>query len=220
MIVIERNIHTNEWVVFLGIFVFLLWVVAKLLNRDRFTSFLYFFVNEKYTQERIRESKWFGLVEFLMLCAGLFCLSYVVFEIAIYKSFIHEKSFFGYFSILVIICTFLILKNIVIKIVFYFFDIESLLKWYWFYKLTGFIWFSNLLFSLYLWQLSVYSSVPLVVAIGIILLLTIYVWITNKVYKKYHQLIINQFLYFILYLCALEIAPYVFAYKLMEAMKL
>lgn len=220
MILTERIIYNEEWIYVLGILILLLWVCAKFIDKERFYCFLSFFSNEKYTQERIRESNWFGIIELLFVFSGLCCLSYLILEFAYYQSYIPKKDSFSYIKILLIVSAFLIVKNLILKIVFFFFEIEQYFKWYWFYKIIGFIWFSNLLFFLYVWQLSVYSATPIFIVVGVVLFIGGYVWFFKKLNDKYHQLIINQFLYFILYLCALEIAPYVFAYKLMEAIKL
>lgn len=220
MILTERIIYNEEWIYVLGILILLLWVCAKFIDKERFYCFLSFFSNEKYTQERIRENNWFGIIELLFVFSGLCCLSYLILEFAYYQSYIPKKDSFSYIKILLIVSAFLIVKNLILKIVFFFFEIEQYFKWYWFYKIIGFIWFSNLLFFLYVWQLSVYSATPIFIVVGVVLFIGGYVWFFKKLNDKYHQLIINQFLYFILYLCALEIAPYVFAYKLMEAIKL
>lgn len=220
MNVTERVIENEEWVLLTGIFIVSFWVLAKFLNTDRFASFLSFFSSEKYTQERMRESKWISPTELILLASGFTCLSFLAFEIAYNQQLIHERSFFNYLKVASLLLGFVAAKNFLLKITFFFFDIEGYFKWYWFYKLTGFIWASNLLFIFYLWTFSPYNTASILVFGSSFLLMFTYAWFIVKIYKKYQQLIINQFLYFILYLCALEIAPYIFAYKMIGAIKL
>lgn len=213
----NRICYNEEWVLMTGIFILTLWVLAKFINTDRFHSFLSLFSSEKYTQERMHKSKWISYTELILLFSGLFCLSFLVFEIAYIKQFITERIFSEYLKVVLFILVFSILKNFLLKITFFFFEIEQYFKWYWFYKLTSFIWASNLLFVVYLWTFSPYNTNQSILYSSSFIVISIYAWFLMKLYKKYHQLIINQFLYFILYICALEIAPYIFIYKIMVA---
>lgn len=217
---IERNAQNDEWIFILGIVILCFWVAAKLLNDERFQNFLSFFVNEKYTQDRIRENNWFGITEFILLCSGLICLSFLAFEVAYAKTFIAEKNLTQFLKVTFFISIFFIAKNLLLKITFFFFDIGNYFKWYWFYKLVGFIWLTNLLFIFYLWKLTVFNSTYIITILVLFLGIIIYSILVLKLFKKYSQLIINQFLYFILYICTLEIAPYAFAYKIIDAMQL
>ena len=94
------------------------------------------------------------------------------------------------------------------------FDIDKLIDQYLFQK-TSYLNFSGLIL-VPINVLLLYALTPskwiLFVSIGLIILVNFFGLITS--FKNHQKLILNNLFYFILYLCALEIGPYLILYKL------
>lgn len=210
---LERETLLNDWTSYFGVLILVLWVTAKLAQKDRFLGIVNFFTSEKYTQERTRESKWMGSTELILMVSGFLCLIFSITKIihSILEITWSQEYVFVFVSLVLLL--FFLLKNLTQYLVFFLFNIQKLFSWYWFYRSIGFIWMGNLLFINYLIFASTINTLLVSYLIVAGVLGVYYIWLSIKIYSKYQKVIQGHFLYFILYLCTLEIAPYVFAYK-------
>jgi hypothetical protein len=116
------------------------------------------------------------------------------------------------------ICTgyavFIFIKFCIEKIIGSIFSIDSLINSYLYQKLTYRNLLSILFFAacLFLSYVAEPSETLLLIIVGIVILGNCIALFYS--YKTNRQLILSNFFYFILYLCALEISPYIILYKL------
>jgi hypothetical protein len=116
-------------------------------------------------------------------------------------------------KIIAFMAFFIIIKYIVEKIIAVILDIELYINTYNFHKINA-----RNLFGIFLIPINLvlvyYDSVHKIIYLSVILTFLSYNFIVLFLLLRNHQkLIISKLFYFILYLCALEIAPYLIIYK-------
>ena len=118
-----------------------------------------------------------------------------------------------FLKILFVVFVFIIVKTSIEKMIGAIFSIEKVIDQYIYEKLTYRNFISLLLIIA---NLIFYFSVKpdlntLLIFTGILFLINILILFYS--YKKYRSLIFSNFFYFLLYICALEISPYLILYK-------
>ncbi|MFL1894713.1 DUF4271 domain-containing protein [Aquimarina sp. 2-A2] len=212
---LPREILSNDWVTILLFLSLCLLAVARMLNSYNFSSFIMLFNTNKYIlthQKHTNLSTAFTIT--------LTCMQCIVFSLLIHLIFytfewqINEEPILQFLQIFAIYSTLFLAKILIEKIIGIVFHIDSLINSYIFYKLSYRNFFAVLLFPLLFWFFyTVAPSTNTAYVIGVLLLLSQLI-ILISFYKKNENLILNHLFYFILYLCALEFAPYFILYKL------
>ncbi|SFW64302.1 protein of unknown function [Sinomicrobium oceani] len=180
---------------------------AKTTHEVKFQRFMETFFSDKYLKLYGKEQEP-SLNRFNIL---LFVVQMIVFGIFL-------KLVLGYLDIgpdpinLILIITglglFVLFKFYLEKIIATIFDLNDFLEQYNFHKLT----YRNLVAIILLpfIALLIYNpineKIALFITTGLFLLLNLIAW--GSLLKKYQKFIFKKLFYFILYLCALEIAPY------------
>ncbi|MDN3722805.1 DUF4271 domain-containing protein [Aequorivita sp. SDUM287046] len=210
----ENHIVATDWATYLLLACFILFALSKYFYPKRFHEFSllpitnqYFFVHGK--NDELNHP--FNLMLFVaqIVCVSIFI--YLMFQV--YDPSEVETNEWLFVQICSGYSFFILIKFSFEKIVGNIFSIDALINNYLYQKLSyrnflGILFFiGNLLF--------LYAVPPTALALllfgggalalnGIALLYS---------YKKNGKLIFTNFFYFILYLCALEIAPYIILYK-------
>jgi hypothetical protein len=205
-----RPLETLDWITILILFSLLVLASGKYYHPSRFMNFISLPLNDKYV----------SLYERGALFFNGFHLSITLFQIVNYALFIYLAkevllgssgaiSQYGFYPVLGGLVLFLALKTIMQLGQGYIFQLESLVADLIFYKSSYFNYSSLLIFLVnvclvYVWPnstLLIYLALGLVVLINSVGLLSV---------LKHHQNLIRaNLIYFILYLCTLEIAPIV-----------
>lgn len=215
---LERYSISNDLLTVLIILVLLLLVIAKSLFQHRFEDFVSLFSSGKYMLIKSREHK--ALFGFNVLMLIVHILSVSIFLFVLYRIFISsviENSAILMLRIVTAYGFFVLLKVTVEKIIANIFDIDEIAEYYLFQKHTYRNFISLLLFPVTIFL--IYSPVPkrgIIYVIAVLLLLAL-VFAFYRIIKKNQGLISRNWFYFILYLCALEITPYVILYKLITS---
>ncbi|MHA7056569.1 DUF4271 domain-containing protein [Aquimarina sp. M1] len=212
---ITREIISTDWVTIVIMVCFALLATAKLINSVRFSEFVTLFNTNKYVvlnQKGNKLSTIFNGILILMQILSVSLFMYVCIDILEWKSQIVNMNL--YFKIASLYLFVIICKILVEKIISTIFSIEILIEDYLFYKISYRNFLGLILLPLNL--IFIYTAKPskIVIIILIILLLILNLIVLLSVYKKNENIILNNLFYFILYLCALEIAPYFMLYKL------
>ena len=213
---IERVISTNDWVtfIFLGI-VFLLWMVNH-LNQQKFHRLvalpfdsLFFTDYERSVDEM---SRGFNIFLFIASNLVLSLFLYFIFENNYPLHF--EKQKFPFLWILIVVFAYWIFRHFTGSLLAWVFDLKKLQKKAVFVKMSYFfsihvylLFFLLFGFYFFKWNAS-YLKIVMLIYIGLWVLR--YIKFLNMTYK---MTFVNLF-YFILYLCALEIAPLLLLYKI------
>ena len=210
----ERIYEYQDWLTILFLACFILLVVAKILFPQRFEEFTSLLNSGKFIAFKGKENKAFhGFNILLLLLQGI---SVSIFLYIVFRFFLGSVSrplilfirIFTAYSCLVLI------KAGIEKIIGNIFNIDEKIDYYLFQKFS----YRNFIsiFLLFASLLLIYGFYPTGLILGIIGGFAI---IFNAVglitiYRKNQNVLSANWFYFILYLCALEIAPYIILYKL------
>ncbi|SEK92002.1 protein of unknown function [Aquimarina amphilecti] len=215
MKVIVREIIATDWITIVIMTSIILLASARLMNSVRFSEFIMLFNTNKYVvinQKGNKLSTFFNGVLMLVQILSISLFAYLSVEAFQWQG--DHIDMMLYFKIAALYLFVVICKILVEKIISTIFSIETLIEDYLFYKISYRNFLGVILLPLNL--LFVYSVKPskIVVIVLIVSLLILNLIILFSVYRRNENVILNNLFYFILYLCALEIAPYFMLYKL------
>jgi len=209
---IPRTITNQHWATYLWIICMLCLLIAKFISESRFYEFLSIFSNDKYIKSN-RENKafvnWFLVVLYLL---NLIVVSFLVLIFADYWSVANKNDSTHFLKIFTIISAFLISKTLIEKIIATSFDIEEIASNYKFHKVS-YQNYSSVLLLPFTAMLYYAEEIHLfwILLIGVFtLFLNGYSYIRST--QLHQSWLFSRMFYFILYLCALEIAPYYFMF--------
>ena len=209
-----RVIDAKDWATYLFVFSFALIAITRTAFETRFNDFLKILVSDKYIKVYKDPSH---------LMSGFTILLFMVQNISFAFFIQMALSHFGYVSktdwllfirIFTFFGVFVLSKFLIEKIIATVFNIEEFAEQLNLQKVSYRTFISLLILPLniYMFYSNNTSNVLLFCIIGIILIINLYSYLVSL--KIYQNLLIGKLFYFILYLCALEIAPYYFIYYL------
>ncbi|SFZ89595.1 protein of unknown function [Flaviramulus basaltis] len=208
-----RNIVSNELYTVLLVIGIVIVAIAKLMAPKRFSDFILVLGNNKYLKIYAREQKFFDkfdglLFSNLILSLSVFC--YIIYQ---YITETRTVSINLLFKLAFGIAAFILIKVLIERLIASVFEIDKLIDTYLFQKIT----YKNYLgvFLLPINALLIFSFQPTLTTFYVIIILLLIVNLTGLIssFKTHQSLIKPNLFYFILYLCALEIAPYVILHK-------
>ncbi len=207
---VERSIESKDWIIFLLVGCFVLLAIVSVLYKKRFEDFIKLPISNNFfiAKDKTDEMKHpFNII--------LFCIQIISISLFIYLFFPEENrlNFSLFIQIITGVFVFEIVKLMVEKMIGSIFSIDVFINQYVYQKLTYRNFLSLLIFAANL--IFYFSFKPdlsmllvfigaLVVFNGLIIFYSI---------KNYRTLFFSNFFYFILYLCTLEISPYIILYK-------
>lgn len=190
---------------------------ARLVNENRFIDFLILPINNRFWVKTEKEIRFESPFNILMLVVQL--VSLCLFGLLITKTLDLAPSIPDYLILLrlaLIYVMFMALKYFIERIIAVLLNGEEIISLYHHNKIA----YRNYigLFLIPINALFFYShkTFPLVIKILVLLLLVINVISLLQLFRKHEKLINGNLFYFILYLCALEIAPYLILYKMFD----
>jgi hypothetical protein len=209
-----REIVSNEWFTIFIVFGLVLITMSKFLFAKRFEDFLQVIGNSKYLKIYERDQKFidgFDTLLFLNLVFGAATFSYIAYSTVIspikFEIITFLKVVFG-------VAALILMKVLFERLIASLFEIDRIIDSYLFQK-TSYLNFSGFIL-LPINVLLIFTLEPsktiIYIVLAILLLINLIGLFTS--FKNYQKLIINNLFYFILYLCALEIGPYLILYKL------
>lgn len=208
-----RNLENNDWFTTLILVCLVLIAVSKLLNFKRFNDLVSIFTNSNYLKIYIKEQKFINLFDgilFLNLIISLTIFSLI--SLKVFKD-IEQLNIDLYFRLIVGLGCILLIKVLIDRLIGSLFEVDDIMNSYIFQKITykNFIGLILLPINIIL----IYSVSPYKTIIYLIILLIFIVnligFATSLIVNL--KVVKNNFFYFILYLCALEIAPYIILFK-------
>lgn len=207
---------TYEWfTIFTMIGLFAI-VAAKYLNTLRFNDFMYVIGNSKYLKIYTKDQKFIDQFDsFLFINLSLSLSIFIYFA---YTTFISPVSFelVAFLKLLFAVSAIIIIKTLLERLVGSLFEMDAIIDQYLFQK-TTFKNFSGLIFlvaNLFLIYTDAYTEIIIITAFAIVCGINLIGFLSS--FKTYQKLINPNFFYFLLYLCALEIGPYVLLYKVIR----
>ena len=206
----NRIIESLDWVTLIIVGCIIVIAILKVIYPKRFEDFIRLPVSNSYflakgKSEELRHP--FSILLFLIQLISISLFAYLFF---LEKG---KATVLLFFQILSAVFIFIIVKTSIEKMIGTIFSIKNVIDQYIYEKLTYRNFISLLLIIA---NLIFYFSVKpdlntLLIFTGILFLINILFLFYS--YKNYRSLIFSNFFYFLLYLCALEISPYLILYK-------
>ena len=209
-----RELISNEWFTIFLMLGLVCITLSKLSFANRFNDFLVVLGNSKYLKIYARDQKFIDGFESLLFINLIISVS--TFAFITYSKLVNPADFdiVFFFKLLFGVGAIVLIKVLLERLIASIFEIDTLIDSYLFQKTT----YKNYtgLILLPINVLLIYTLTPskslLYAIIALIILINIIGFITS--FKNHQNLILNNLFYFILYLCALEIGPYLILYKL------
>lgn len=207
-----RVLESTDWTTFLFVITLVLVAVCKSLFEPRFAEFMRLIFSDKYLKV-YRESShlWSG---FTLLLFAIQMLSFAFFIQLVASQYGYTTKTNGlvFIQIITYLSVFVLGKFLVDKIIGTAFSMEEFVEQFNLQKASYRSYIALLLFPINV-VLYYNSTVPNFIFNALIfLILTINLLTYLASLKNYQNLLTGKLFYFILYLCALEIAPYYFLY--------
>ena len=217
----ERIIGSNDWATVLFVFCFAVIAVNRTVFQARYAEFIKLAWSDKYTKiykESGNIQSWFTISFFIVqVISYTFLLQFVL----IYLEKNREgftgtvsrfEGFLSFIQFFTIIFTFILGKYLVEKIIATSFNIEEFNEQFNLHKVNYRAYIGLVLLPVNV--VLFYNLTPrawvLYIILGLIGAAGVLSYIISL--RIYQKLILSKLFYFILYLCALEIAPYFFLY--------
>lgn len=209
-----REIISNEIFTVLLVLCLVLVATAKLLFAKRFHDFIYVLGDFRYLKKHSRDPKIIDGFDALLFINLL--ISTTIFSVFLHKNFVGEITDIYTFLGKVFICIAIIIlaKTSIERLLGNLFDIDSIIDFYVFQKMNYKNFLGLLLIPINFALLFMLTPSPIILQILVIVFVLINCISIVASYKTYQSLIKSNLFYFILYICTLEISPYLVLYKL------
>ena len=206
----NRIIESLDWVTLIMVGCILIIAILKVIYPKRFNDFIRLPVSNNYFLAKGKSEELRHPFSILLFVIQLISISLFVNLFFLEKG---KANVLLFLQILFVVFVFIIVKTSIEKIIGTIFSIEKLIDHYIYEKLS----YRNFLsLLLIITNLIFYFSIKpdlntLLILTGILFLVNML--ILSYSYKNYRSLIFSNLFYFLLYICALEISPYLILYK-------
>lgn len=212
-----RNVQTFELFTILIVVGIVFIAFAKLLFYKRFNDFVYVIWNSKYLKIYAKDHKFldkFDAILFVNLILSLSIFGFICLQLV---KHVFEPTIENMLKLILNIGCFLLVKILFERLIGNLFEIDKLMNQYLFQKMSYKNFIGLILVPVNL--ILLFSITPSLIIIYVIVYLVLAVnFIGLATFLKAHQNKIKQnWFYFILYLCTLEIAPYIILYKVLNS---
>lgn len=213
---IEKVALTSDWMTLLFVAIFLLIAILNFNYTERFSKIFSLVYSEKYYTDFIKTRPLifnrFHIIFFFVIVFNISLCVY--FTLKTYTDTPEDGQFYFYFQILSMTIGYFILRYLTGFILAYIFELEEGQNYFTFIKISNLALISILIFPLLiLINYSVGFFHKFLITFSIIASLAIALF-RYFVLIKNEKLSFNNLFYLFLYLCALELAPFIVIYKL------
>ena len=189
-------------------------VSAKLINFKRFLDFIRLFGASNYLKVYFKDHLFLDPFDILLFLN--FCVNGTLTGVLTYSHFAQkfEPDALMFLTLVVVLGSWILLKILLELGIGHLFDIPKLFHSYVFQQISFLNFLGVVLLPLN--SLLIFGASNHQILLIMILLISGIIIFTGllKTIKSYQKLLINNFFYFILYLCTLEIGPYIVLWKL------
>lgn len=212
LVLSERITGTKDWATILFVMCFALLAINRSVFEAKFNEFIKLAYSDKYIKiykDSSNMLSWFTISLFsIQLISFTFLIQYLL----SYYGLAEKENWVTFIQIFTLVGVFILSKYLVEKIIATAFKIEEFNEQYNLQKVNYRTYIGLLLLpvNIVLFYNDPPLEIVLFIIIGIILATALYSYLVTL--KLYQNLILAKLFYFILYLCALEIAPYYFMF--------
>lgn len=212
----ERIISNTDWFIYMWLLSLLLVAIAKLVNENKFSEFISISISKKFFLTAQREDNYlFNRFNIILFVMQIVSLSLFLFIVAQHLSLTPEYGLGLYFKIVLFLTGFIIFKFSLEKIIGFLIGTAEFVNRFNFVKLC----FRNnvaiffIIINIILYLAESLSIIYIYGGLSIYLIVSVVGFV--RMFNFFQKEIAPHIFYFILYLCALEIAPYAILYKLL-----
>ncbi|WP_159799683.1 DUF4271 domain-containing protein [Flavobacterium sp. MK4S-17] len=208
----ERIAGGKDWATLLFVFCFIIIAVNRSAFGSRFSEFIKLAFSDKYTKiykDGGNIFSWFTIsFFFIQIVSFAFLIQLLLASVGMAE----KTNWITFIQISTLIGVFILAKYLIEKIIATSFNIEEFNEQYNLHKVNYRTYIGLLLLpvNVILYYNDKLPAVVLYSITGIILLAAVISYLVSL--RNYQNAILGKLFYFILYLCALEIAPYYFMY--------
>ncbi|WP_136667360.1 DUF4271 domain-containing protein [Flavobacterium sp. H122] len=209
---IPRIVENKNWITILFIVTIGVVTIAKAGFENRFNDFVNLLFNNKYLKiykDPSNLMSWFTiLLFFVQLISFAFFLQLVLAS----WGYTTKTNWVSFIQIITFLSFFVLSKYLIEKIIATSFNAESFVEQFNLFKVSyrTYIGLFLLPVNLVLYYTNFVNDNIIFTVLGIILIINSVTYLLSL--RNYQNLLFNKLFYFILYICALEIAPYFFMY--------
>jgi hypothetical protein len=207
-----RIVENKDWATALFLFSLVLIALSKSLFENRFSEFIKLIVSDKYLKV-YKDSglmmSWFTIFLFIVQIVSF---SFFIHLLLNSFGYINKTDGISFIQIFTFLTVFILSKYLIEKILGTAFDIEEFVDQFNLQKVSyrTFIGLFLLPINCFLYYNDSISHNLLIIILSILLIINVFTYLLSI--KNHQNILIGNLFYFILYLCALEIAPYYFMY--------
>lgn len=213
-----RNVMFTDWFTVLIVVCLIFIAAAKLLFAKRFKDLFEILGNSNYLKIYLKDQKFINTFDGLLFTNLIISLIiFILISLNVLDNVNHSKNFELYYTLVLIIGSIIIIKVLIDRLIGNLFDIGELMNVYVFQKITFKNYLGLILLPINILLIFVINPSKLIIYIAICLLFIVNLIGFVMSIKNHLKPIKGNFFYFILYLCALEIAPYFILYKVFNS---
>jgi len=207
-----RIIENKDWATALFILSFVLIAMTKSIFENRFNEFSRLIISDKYLKVYKDSSQMMSWFTVFLFVVQLISFSFFIHMILYQFGNVLKTDWLVYTQIFTFLTVYILSKYLIEKIIAIAFDIEEFAEKYNLQKVSyrTYIGIFLLPINCFLFYYDAFPRVFLLVFIFIVLIINLFTYLVTL--KNYQNILLGNLFYFILYLCALEIAPYYFMY--------
>jgi hypothetical protein len=207
-----RIIENKDWATLLFVLALALIAIIKSVFETRFSDFLKLIASDKYIKIYRDSSHLFSGFTIVLFIVQLISLAFFIQLILHYFGYASKTDWAIFTQILTLLVFFILSKYLIEKIIATSFDMDEFVEQYNLQKVSyrTYIGLLILPIDIILFYNNITSKTIILAIIVIILTTNVLTYLLSL--KNYQNLLFGKLFYFILYLCALEIAPYYFMY--------
>ncbi|WP_425076699.1 DUF4271 domain-containing protein [Psychroserpens sp. S379A] len=211
-----REVISNDWFTVFLVLGLSFIVLCKFLFASRFNDFVTVIGNSKYLKIYARDQKFIDGFDALLFLNLIISVS--IFLYLAYTSLVNPSEFdlTQFFKLIFGIGVLFLIKVLLERLIGSIFEIDSLIDSYLFQKTTYKNYTGFILLPINCLLIYTISPTKHVIYACFILIVLINLLGFISTFKNHQKLLLNNLFYFILYLCALEIGPYLILFKLIK----
>ena len=211
----ERNIGGKDWATILFVVCFALIAINRTVFETRFTEFVKLAVSDKYTKiykDSGNIMSGFTISFFFIQVISFTFLLQFILSLDYFNHVKEKTSWVDFIQLFTLIAAFILSKYLIEKIIATAFNIEDFNEQFNLHKVNYRTYIGLLLLpvNVILFYNGTVPAFVIYIFIGLIIASSVISYLVSL--RIYQNLILGKLFYFILYLCALEIAPYYFMY--------
>jgi len=207
-----RVIENKDWATILFVVAFALIALTKSIFETRFNDFLKLIVSDKYIKIYRDSSHLMSGFTIGLFIVQLISLAFFIQLILSHFGYVSKTDWIIFIQITTLLIVFILSKFLIEKIIATSFNIEEFIEQFNLQKVSYRTYIGLLILPIDIILFYNNNSSKFLISASIVIVLAINSITYLFSLKNYQNLLFGKLFYFILYLCALEIAPYYFMY--------